>query len=131
VGQTVASATIAGPKTVENDDDFLQDIAGRQHGGGVPSVAFGTFGTGPVVTSERGGSGRFRIRVTSGSGAQSANANAFTVTCSRAPRKVFLSSGGATPFFYVSSISGNTFVIGVQAAPVASTAYDLEIIVLF
>lgn len=131
MSNTIVSTTVQGSKVIENDDEVPADFAGRQNGGGVPSVAFGTFGTTPILTSLRGGSGRFRIRVTSGSGAQAANANAFTITCARPPRKVFLAGTNATPFFYISSISGNTFVVGVQAAPVASTAYDLEIVVLF
>lgn len=130
MGQTIVSTTVAS-KTVENDDDFIGDVAGRQHGGGVPAIAFGTFGTGPAVTSLRGGSGRFRMRVTSGSGAQAANANAFTITASRTIRKVFLATPNATPFFYVSAVSGAVATIGVQAAPVASTPYDLDVIVLF
>jgi hypothetical protein len=131
MGVTIASTTVAS-KTVENDDDLLQDIAGRQQGGGVPSFAFTTFGTSPVVTTLRGGAGRFRTRITSGTGAGTAAANNITVTCSRPPRKVFMAVVGVvTPRFYVNNLTGNTFDIGSATNSVASTAYDFDIIVLF
>jgi hypothetical protein len=131
MGVTIASTTVAS-KTIEHDDDPLQDMAGRGSGGGVPSFAFTTFGTGPVVTTLRGGSGRFRTRITSGSSTVTAAANNITVTCSRPPRKVFMAVvGTTTPGFYVNNLTGNTFDIGSKTNAGSSTAYDFEIIVLF
>ncbi len=86
-------------------------------GSSVPaSVAFASMGTGPVLTKTEAYDGICRIRVTSGTGV---------------PRKVFLQNGGSTPDFYVSSIAGSVINIGSVVAPAASTAYDLEIIVLY
>jgi len=128
MGATVASTTVAS-KTIEHDDDLLDEI--NSTAGTVPSVAFNSFGTGPALTSLRGGAGRLRMRVTSGSGTPSAAANNVVLTCGRAPRKVFLAvTGTATPNFYA-TISSNDVRIGSQTAAAASTAYDFELIVLF
>jgi len=123
VGATVAS------KTVEHDDEV--DVQAPE-GGGVPSIAFASMGTSPVLTSLRGGSGRFRMRVTSGTGTPAIAANNIQITCGRAPRKVFLAVEGAnTPGFHVASISGSVVNIGTKVAPAVSTVYDFELIVLF
>jgi len=88
-------------------------------------------GTGPVLTKTEAYDGICRIRVTSGTGVPAIAVNNIQLTMDRAPRKVFLQNGGSTPDFYVSSIAGSVINIGSVVAPAASTAYDLEIIVLY
>ena len=101
-------------------------------GSSVPaSVAFASMGTGPVLTKTEAYDGICRIRVTSGTGVPAIAVNNIQLTMDRAPRKVFLQNGGSTPDFYVSSIAGSVINIGSVVAPAASTAYDLEIIVLY
>jgi hypothetical protein len=128
MGVTVQGSTIAS-KTIEHDDDVPFDLP--EHGGGVPSFAFASMGTGPALTNRRGGSAHCRFRVTTGSGTPAIAANNIQITCSRAPRKVFLYNGESAPGFHVASISGNVINIGTKVAPAASTAYDFEIVVLF
>lgn len=128
MGATAVGSTVAS-RLVENDAEV--DVK-SMYGGGVPTVAFASMGTSPALTSLRGGGGRCRMTVTSGSGTPAIAANNIQITCSRAPRKVFLAvTGTATPAFHVASISGNVINIGTKVAPAASTAYDFELIVLF
>jgi len=129
MGATVASTTVAS-KTIEHDDDPQDEV--DHIAGAAVSVAFNSMGSGPALTSLRGGSGRFRMRVTSGSGAPAIADNNIVLTCPRSVRKVFLAvTGTVTPGFFVSSVSTVTINIGTKVAPAASTAYDFEIIVLF
>lgn len=123
-GTTVAS------KTLENDDEVGFDDRG---GGGVPSFAFNGMGTGPAVTSLRGGGNHFRVKITSGTGTPTIQANSIQITLSRPVRKAFLAITGVnTPNWGVVGFgSGSQVVIGCKVAPVASTAYDFELIVLF
>jgi hypothetical protein len=127
MGSTIQGTTVAS-KTVDNDDEVDVKSPG---GGGVPVVAFASMGTSPLLTSLRGGAGRFRTRVTSGSGSPAIAANNIQITCSRPPRKVFLQAETVAPGWHVASISGSVINIGTKVAPVASTIYDFELIVLF
>jgi len=131
VAKTVSSATVAS-ETIENDQEVIGGKLVENTYGTVPSVAFNSMGTSPVLTSLRGGAGHFRMRVTSGSGTPAIAANNIVLTCGKAVRAVFLAvTGTVTPCFHVSSISTVTVNIGTKVAPAASTAYDLELIVLF
>jgi len=130
MGATAVGTTVAS-KTIENDDDVDLSDVGEGPGGGVPSFAFNSFGTGPALTTLRGGSNHFRCRVTSGTGAPAIADNNVVITPSRTPRKVFLAVFGTnTPKFHA-EISGATVLIGSKVAPAVSTAYDFELIVLF
>jgi len=128
MGATVASTTVAS-KTIEHDDDLQGEI---DHIAGAPvSVAFNSAGTGPSSVV-KGGSGRFRLAITSGSGTPAIAANNIVLTCPRNVRKVFLAClGTVTPCFHVSSVSTVTVNIGTKVAMAASTAYELEVIVLY
>lgn len=122
---TVVSKTVQS-KTVENDDE-APGLAEVVSDVGIDSVAFASMGTGPALTSQRGG----RLRVTAGTGVPAVAANNVQVTCKRPPRKVFLANGQSAPGFHVASISGSVINIGTKAAPAVSTAYDLDLIVLY
>lgn len=129
MANTVVGATVAS-KTIENDDELLDEL--DPHAGGVPTFAFASMGTGPALTSLRGGAGRFRCRVTTGTGTPAIAANNIQITCPRNPRKVFFHAVGANaPGFHVASVAGGVINIGTKVAPAASTAYDFELIVLF
>jgi hypothetical protein len=129
MGATVVSATSAG-RTIGNDDDV--DVKGPDSAG-VASVAFNSFGTSPVLGAVTGGAGRVKVRTTSGSGSPAIAANNVVVTLNttRTPRKVYLAASVATPGFHVSSVGAGTVTIGSKVAPVASTVYDFELIVVF
>ena len=129
MGATIASATVAS-KTVENDDDLAEHIPNLA--GGVPTIAFVTFGTTPSVVSLRGGGGHFRLSVLSGTGSGTASSNNIQITFSRPPRKVFIwNKVTSTIGAYVDNFSGNTVNIGMKVGSAASTQYDFEFIVLF
>ena len=127
MGATVASTTV-GSHTIANDDDV--DVRGPMSPGPA-SVVLASMGTGPALTDVKGGPGRIKLRVTSGTGTPAIAANNVQVTLPRPPRKVYLASSVAAPGFHVASISGSVVNIGTKVAPVVSTVYDLELIVVY
>ncbi len=131
MGVTVVSPTVQSG-TVANDGE--PDVKGPNRTG-VASAAFTTFGTGPALTSVKDlGGGATRVRVTSGSGVPVAADNSVVLTLAlttRTPRKVFLAAGTLAPNWYVNALGAGTITIGTKTAVAASTAYDLDLIVLF
>jgi hypothetical protein len=129
VGQTVVSSTVQSG-TVDSDADVDVKSPNRVEGG---SVAFNSMGTTPVLNAISGSGGKVRLKVTSGSGSPAIAANNIVLTFAggRTPRKVYLATSVLTPGFYVASVGAGSVSIGSKLAPVASTAYELELIVLF
>jgi hypothetical protein len=129
MGATVVSSTIQS-HTIANDDDV--DVR-AQNAAGVSSVAFNSMGTGPALTKLEGGPGRIKLKVTAGTGSPAIAANNVVVSIpgGRTPRKVYLASSVAAPGFHVASVAAGSVTLGTKVAPVASTVYDLELIVLF
>lgn len=129
MGKTIVSNTV-GSGTIANDDDV--DVKGPAQ---VPSpvVTFTTFGTGPVVNAVERGPGRLRLRVTSGTGAGTAAVNNIILTFpvgTRPARKVYV-GGDVTLGFQVSSIAANVINIGCKVNSVASTPYEVDLIIVF
>jgi len=129
MGQTVVSPTVQS-HTVGNDDDVDVKAAAAA---GAASVAFNSMGTGPVLNAVTGGPGRIKLRVTSGTGVPAIAANNVVVTLNttRTPRKVFLASSVAAPGFHVASVGAGSVSLGTKVAPVLSTVYEFDLIVLF
>lgn len=129
MGATVKGTTVAS-KTIEHDDDVGLD----QTSGRVPTVTLNSMGSSPTVDSVLGSGGHVRIKVTSGTGTPAIATNNIVVTLPTGtlPRKVFIASlKTITPCFHVSSVSNNVINIGTKVAPAVSTAYEVELIVLF
>ena len=120
VSKTVRSATIP------NDGEPLGDASS------VPdSVAFASLGTGPVLNNLQEVDGGCRVTFTSGTGAQAIAANNVQLTMGHPPRAVYLRNRETAPGFHVASISGSVINIGTKVAPVASTQYVLDVIVVY
>lgn len=131
MGQTVVSSTVGPTGTVGNDDDV--DVHGPAQVG-VASVAFNSFGTSPILRAIEGGAGRVKIKTTSGSGTPAIAVNNVVITLAgtnRTPRKVYLASSVAAPGFHVASVGAGVITLGSKVAPVLSTAYDFDLIVVF
>jgi hypothetical protein len=123
--QTVSEQVTS--KVVESDDEFTSDSVHELLGNaGIDSIVLASMGTSPSVTN-RGG----RLTVVSGTGTPAIAVNNIQITCKRPPRAVFLRAREVAAGFYVASISGNVVNIGTKVAPVVSTTYPIDVLILY